>query len=112
MTTYLYVFRGGNIDNASPDERQQHMARWGAWIAELGKQGAFKGGEPLEKEGKVVLGKSKSVTDGPFAEAKDVVGGYLLVEAKDLHHATELARGCPVFESENGSVEVRPVAKM
>jgi hypothetical protein len=51
------------------------------------------------------------VTDGPFAEAKDVVGGYTLVEARDLEHAVELSKGCPIFERE-GAVEVRPVMKI
>jgi len=51
------------------------------------------------------------VTDGPFAEAKDLVGGYTLIEAKDLAEAAELSKGCPIFER-NGFVEVRPVMKM
>jgi hypothetical protein len=51
------------------------------------------------------------VTDGPFAEVKDLVGGYSLIEAKDLAEAAELSKGCPVFER-NGFVEVRPIMKM
>jgi hypothetical protein len=62
----------------------------------------------LERSGKVVSGKQKSIHDGPFAEAKDVVGGYTLVEAKDLAQAVELSKGCPILEV-GGSVEVRPV---
>ena len=110
MANFLYLFRGGKMDG-TPAEQQQSMQRWGAWMKELGAQGHFKGGEPLEGGGKVLKGKSKSVTDGPFAEAKDLVGGYLIVEAKDLMHATELARGCPIFEID-GSVEVRPIMHM
>lgn len=56
-------------------------------------------------------GSQKIVTDGPFAEAKDVVGGYTLIEACDLDQAVELSKGCPIFEAE-GAVEVRPVMKM
>ena len=56
-------------------------------------------------------GKQKTVTDGAFAEAKDVVGGYTLIEARDLEQAVELSKGCPIFEVE-GAVEVRPVLKM
>jgi hypothetical protein len=59
----------------------------------------------------VVTGKKKTVTDGPFGETKDLVGGYLLVTAASLDAATELARGCPIFERE-GSVEVREVREM
>ena len=51
------------------------------------------------------------VTDGPFAEAKDIVGGYTLIEARDLEQAVELSKGCPILEVEGG-VEVRPVMKL
>jgi hypothetical protein len=85
------------------------MARWGAWIGQLGPKS--KGGEPTAPEGKVIAGKKRSVTDGPFGETKDLVGGYLIVTAPDLNAAVELARGCPIFESD-GSVEVRELRSM
>ena len=53
-------------------------------------------------------GKKKTVVDGPFAEAKDLVGGYLLVTADNLDDAAELARGCPILEVD-GAVEIRPL---
>ena len=68
-------------------------------------------GQPREHTGKLVKGKQKTVTDGPFAEAKDIVGGYTLIEARDLDQAVELSKGCPIFEFE-GAVEVRPVMKL
>ena len=111
-TTFLYLFRGGEpAPNQAPDEMQRHMQKWGAWIEALSKEGRMRGGDPLETTGKVVSGKNKTVTDGVFAEAKDVVGGYVIVAARDLAHATELSRGCPVFES-GGSVEVRGIRPM
>jgi len=58
-----------------------------------------------------IRGKSKVVTDGPYAESKDIVGGYTLIQAKDLGEAAELSKGCPIFES-GGLVEVRPVMEM
>ena len=66
---------------------------------------------PLEGTGKVVTGKQKIVNDGPFAEAKDVVGGYIVIEARDLLHAVEISKGCPILEV-GGSVEVRPIEKL
>ncbi len=110
MANYLYLFRGGQPPTA-PAELQHQMQKWVAWIKDLGDKGHFKAGEPLEKDGKVVKGKGKVVTDGPYAEAKDLVGGYLVVTANDLNHAVELSRGCPIFETD-GTVEVRPIAKM
>jgi hypothetical protein len=81
-------------------------------MKQLGEKGHLKDqGQPLERTGRLVKGKDKTVTDGPFAEAKDIVGGYTLIEASDLDQAVELSKGCPIFEVE-GAVEVRPVMKM
>jgi len=111
MANFLYIFRGGMTPTASPQELEQQMQKWGAWIQALSKTGNFKAGEPLEAEGKVIKGRKKVVTDGPYAEAKDLVGGYLLISAKNLDEAVELSRGCPIFDSD-GSVEVRPIRQM
>jgi hypothetical protein len=111
MPDFLYIFRGGGMNRQSPQELQQQMQKWAAWIQQLRQEGHFKAGEPLEGGGKVVRGRKKAVTDGPYAEAKDLVGGYLLVEARNLDEATELSRGCPGLDVE-GTVEIRPIASM
>jgi len=88
------------------------MQKWVVWIKQLGEKGYIKDqGRPLEHSGKVVTGKEKTIVDGPYAEAKDLVGGYMLIEAKDLAHALEISKGCPILEV-GGSVEVRPVMKV
>lgn len=111
MSEFLYLYRGGQRPE-SPEQGEREMQKWVAWMKELGDKGHMKDrGQPLEREGKVVTGKQKIVTDGPYAESKDIVGGYTLVEAKDLAHAAELSKGCPIFES-GGIVEVRPVMQM
>ena len=108
MSEFTYLFRGRNIP-ASAEERQKHLEKWVAWFKELGAKGHMKDpGHPLEDTGKVVNGAKKLIKDGPFAEAKDVVAGYIVVQADDLPHATELAKGCPILEI-GGSVEVPPV---
>lgn len=112
MGDFLYLFRGGEpSNNLSPQQVQQRMQKWATWIEGLSKAGKFKSGFPLEGGAKVVSGKNKLVTDGPFAEAKEVVGGYLIVTAGDLNAATDLAKGCPIFD-EGGAVEVRPIMEM
>jgi hypothetical protein len=112
MSEYLYLFRGGNdMSKLSPAELQANMKKWGGWMENLARQGKLTGGQPLKREGKVMRGSQKTVTDGPFAEAKDLVGGYLIVKAENLDEATELARGCPIFDVE-GTVEVRPIEKL
>ena len=111
MSEFVYLYRGGESGH-SPERMQQTMQKWVAWLKDLGQKGHIKDqGQPLERTGKLVKGKQKVVTDGPFAEAKDVVGGYTLIEARDLAQAVELSKGCPIFESD-GAVEVRPVMKM
>jgi hypothetical protein len=111
MADFMYIFRGSQPGLGSPEEMQQHMQKWQVWMKELSQKGQFKSGDPLEASGKVLKGTKKVVTDGPFAEAKDLVGGYLVVKADDLEGAAEIAKGCPIFEA-GGSVEIRPVMLM
>ena len=108
MSEFVFVFRGG-MTQGSPEQQQKHLQKWGAWLKQLQEKGIYKAGNPLETSGKVV--SQKNVTDGPFAEAKDVVGGYLMLEAGDINQAVELSRGCPILDV-GGTVEVRPVAKL
>jgi hypothetical protein len=111
MSEFTFLFRGRDT-NASPEQMQKIMEKWVAWFKDLGAKGHLKEpGHPLELGGKVVRGSQKTVTDGPYAEAKDVVGGFTVIEATDLAQAAELAKGCPILEA-GGSVEVRPIQKM
>ena len=111
MSEFTYLFRGRDT-SASPEQMQKTMEKWVVWFKELGANGQLKDtGHPLEHTGKVVKGKQKIVNDGPYAEAKDVVGGYIVIEAKDLLHAVEISKGCPILEA-GGSVEVRPIQTM
>jgi hypothetical protein len=110
MSEFLYVYRGGSRPSA-PEQMQQVMQKWMAWMRELGAQGHMKDpGHPLEPAGKLVSGQRKSVTDGPYAE-KDVVGGYSIIEARDLAQAAELSAGCPILEG-GGVVEIRPIMRV
>lgn len=112
MSEFTFLFRNGPPASspASPEQMQQTMNKWMAWFKELGTKGLLKEmGHPLEPSGKTVTGRT--VNDGPFAEAKDLVGGFSIIQAKDLAEAAEIAKGCPILEV-GGSVEVRPVQKM
>jgi len=111
MSEFTFLFRGRER-SASPDQMQKNMQNWIAWFKDLGANGHLKDpGHPLAHAGKVVKGKQKAVHDGPYAEAKDVVGGYIVIEAMDLAHAVEISKGCPILEA-GGSVEVRPIEKL
>jgi len=116
MSEFILLYRNTNEAHreamGSPEKVQQSMTKWRAWIKEMTEKGQLKTiGQPLERVGKVVGGKNKSVTDGPYAEAKDVVGGYSIIEARDLEQAAQVALGCPVLET-GGSVEIRPIMQL
>ena len=93
----------------TPEKAAQSMVKWRAWMDDMKNKGQLKSvGLPLHRTGKVVRGRKKSVTDGPYVETKEVVGGFSIIEAKDEAHAAQIAAGCPILEG-GGSVEVRPV---
>jgi hypothetical protein len=110
MAKFIYVFRGGAFveKGFSAAAMQDHLKLWTAWIGELAKQGHQPAGDPLEYEGRTIRGKNKVVTDGPYAELKDLVTGNLAIEAASLDEAAKLALSCPIY-IHDGSVEVRTV---
>ncbi len=116
MADFIFLYRSSpNADwlTATPEVRQQNMQLWLAWMRELDAKGHLKdNGQPLEAGGKVVRDKGALITDGPFAEAKDLVGGFSIITATDLAQASELAKGCPILNAQDGAVEVRPVMTM
>jgi hypothetical protein len=114
MSKFMLVFRGGGFATAgvTPTELQAHLTKWRSWLDALAKSGHSRdGGTPLQNPGKTLRGRQRIVTDGPFAESKDMITGSLIVEAKSLDEAAGLARECPVFEYD-GSVEVRPLLSL
>ena len=116
MSEFVYLFRASNPARqtamGTPEQAQQAIQAWLAWIRELEAKGHLKSrGQPLDVAGKVVRGKNKIVTDGPYIESKELVLGFIVVAARDLAQAAELAKGCPMLEGE-GSVEIRPVGTL
>jgi hypothetical protein len=113
MAKFLFVYRGSTDSESqlTPEEMQQHMQKWGTWIREALQKGwMVDPGDALIPEGRVVKPK-KVVTDGPFVESKEIVGGFSIVQAENLDAAAELAKGCPGLLA-GGIVEVRPLAGM
>ena len=109
---YLLLFRGSNWDKGlSPEQLQKTVDQFMAWFERLKQQGKAMAGQPLEREGKIVSGKNgRTVADGPFAESKEAIGGYFLLQVEDLDEAVAIAKECPVLEY-GSTVEVRPVAE-
>jgi hypothetical protein len=111
MANFLFVYRGGDEVYAkmTPDEIQGMMKKWTDWIGEgFAKGWMVDAGDALTPEGKVVHA-NKVVTDGPFVESKEIVGGFSIVSADSIAAAAELAKGCPGLLT-GGKVEVRVLA--
>ncbi len=110
MEKYMFLFIGGDISHHSNDEMEKHMQKWFALVEKLQQQQRYVSGESLLPGGKKIVGPKKTVTDGPFAEGKEVVGGYFVVLAKDMSEAVEMAKECPDYVF-GGVVEIREVQK-
>jgi len=113
VSEYMLLFRGtGWHKQLSPEEVQEVMSQWYAWMDRLTQQGKIKGGQALDRyEGKLVSGKGgKAIADGPFAESKEAIGGYFLLQVSDLDEAVEIAQQCPALEY-GLDVEVRRIAE-
>ena len=106
MTTYLLLMRSDAdlISPLSPEQMQEHLHKWHQWMASLAAEGALLSGHPLEGASACVsLGQT---VDGPYTEAKDIIGGFVLVSCTSFERAKSIARQCPHVEL-GGLVEVR-----
>lgn len=113
-TPYLLLFR-----NAGPDthehlnaaQRAQLAQRWNDWYESLAAKGKVEHARPLALTGRVVSGpRGERVVDGPYAEAKEVVGGYFFIKVANLDEATAVAQQCPGLDL-GLTVEVREVVE-
>ena len=114
MKEYLLLFRGANTRGIEqpPGQIQAHMQRWMEWMGDLQQKDQLVSAQPLSRSGKQITGVNKTITDGPFVEGKEMVGGYLMCKAGNYDSAVEIAKGCPILEFEDGKVEVREIQEM
>lgn len=114
MAEYLLLFRGGDAQSSqdSPEAFQAHMQKWMQWMGELKEQGKLIGAQPLVNSGRVITGKKKIISDGPYMEGKEIVGGYLACTASSYDEAVEISKGCPILDFESGIVEVREIKSL
>ena len=114
MKEFLLVFRSDNANNEpplSPEKFQARMKQWQDWIGSIAAQNKLvNGGNRLASEGRVVKA-GNVVTNGPYVETKETIGGYIIVRANTLDEAAELSKNCPIL-SGGGNVEVRTVVPM
>ncbi len=114
MKEFLLIFRREDSNYAekmSPEQIQSMLKPWQDWIGGIAAQNKLvTAGNRLESDGKVVK-PNNLVTNGPFVEIKEVLGGYTIIKANSLEEATEMSKGCPILQV-GGSVEVRAIIPM
>jgi len=111
MPKFLFVYRNDaeselSCGKPSPEQMQEIMTQWGQWFQKVG-DAIVNGGDGLLPTGKMVRGDT--VTDGPFIEAKELVGGFSIIQAEGYDQAVVHAKTCPII-SNGGSVEIRELA--
>ena len=92
----------------SPEDLQNRMGKWFAWGNKMGEAGILHGGEALKAEAKRVEGPNRTITDGPFAESKELVGGFYIVEAESYDAVVKIAEDYPDYDLDGG-VEIREI---
>ena len=112
MDEYILIFRhqdGKKV--ASPEQIQMWMKQTMDWIGGIAAQNKFSGGNGLPFEDAKVVHHNNVVTNGPFGEIKETIGGYVIVKAASVDEAVEFAKGSPVLQGDGNTVEVRRIAK-
>lgn len=114
MPRFLFIYRDPiekTGPELSPEEMQANMQRWWDWLGKGQQDGwVINMGEPLMSDGRVVQ-TDKSITDGPYPEAKELVGGFSIIEAESYDQACDFAQGCPIYDV-GGCVEIRQILEV
>jgi len=111
MNEFILIFRhqdGHKV--ASPEQMQIWMKQTMDWMGGIAAQNKLVGGNGLQFDDARIVGHKGVVTNGPFGEIKETIGGYLIVKADSVEEAVEFAKGSPVLQGEGNTVEVRKIA--
>ena len=114
MEEYLIFMRLDIITKdaqPSPGQMQVYMKMYQDWVGGIAAQNKFVGGKGLSTEGKVIK-SNQVITDGPYAEIKESLAGFIMIKAKDFDEAVSLAKNCPILGGAGNSVEVRKVVSV
>jgi len=110
MKDFMMIFLGADYSELglSPEQMQTQMGKWFSWNDKMQKAGIVKHGNALVPTGKTISGANRTVSDGPFAESKEIIGGYYVVSAESYEKAIEIAQDYPDFDL-GGTVEIREI---
>ncbi|MEO9893578.1 YciI family protein [Aurantibacter sp.] len=110
MKDFMMIFIGADYQELglSPEQLQERMGKWFGWNEKMAAQGIVKAGDALVPTVKRVIGKDRTVSDGPFADSKELIGGYYIVTAENADAVVEIAQDYPDYDL-GGTVEIREV---
>ncbi len=109
MKDFMFLFRNSEeaVNKLSPEEKKEYFTKWGVWLKKFVDDKIYEDGDRLSStDAMVISGTEKVVTDGPYIESKEIIGGYVRIKAESIKEAVEYAKECPVLLT-NGSVEIR-----
>ncbi len=107
MQEFLLLIHGSGYQDESPETMKVHMERYFNWMNELLSQDKFISGSRLDNSGNFLVNKETVISDGPFLEPKEIIGGYILIRANNLEEATKHAQSCPL--SNEFQISIRPM---
>lgn len=107
MQEFILLMKGDDSKEISPEEMQQRMQDYMAWMKKMSGTGNYIAGQPLMPTGKHIIDQDTVLTDGPFLEPKEIIGGYIILRANDIEEATKLAKTCPLLH--HCEIYVRPL---
>lgn len=107
MNEFMLLMKGDDSESASPEEMQKRMGDYMTWIKQMMDDGRFVSGQPLQPSGKHLVNKDTLLSDGPFLEPKEIIGGFVILKAENIDEATDLARACPLLH--HCEIMVRPL---
>jgi hypothetical protein len=97
MNQFLIIVRGSDHSVASPEQMQKRLAKFGEWVEKV-LAGRYVSGSPLEEsDARLLKSKTEVLTDGPFIESKEMISGYIVIQASDIQEAVELTKECPLL---------------
>lgn len=111
MEEFMFIVKGYDYAGVSPEIMEKRMMAYLPWKEKMIREGRYKAGQPLEPgSGRLLVDAKTVVTDGPFLEGKEIIGGYVIVLAKDYDQAVSDAKECPLLQ--HCRLEVRKLGQM
>lgn len=112
MKEFILIFRHENVTGkVSPEQMQTWMKQQMDWVGGIAAQNKFISGTGLLFDDAKVVGHNGIVTNGPFGEIKETLGGYIIVKAENVEEAVAFAKGAPILQGDGNTVEVRQISK-